>query len=125
MSQKVEGGVARATVEQLEFVTPGEVPETVECYISKRMIPGADARLVKYTAGQNQWVHKRFAGEVETKQEEEDLPKHFDFEQEFVEEIVTSDDSEEADEAADEANVEAADEAKVEAADEANVETAG
>ncbi len=63
MTHKTEDGLAKATAETLEVLSPASVPATVECYISKRSIAGADARLVKYDAKTEVWVHKRFLGE--------------------------------------------------------------
>ena len=85
MAQKTDEGPTKATAEDLKVLTPEEVPETVECAISKRKIAGADARQVAYLKGKNRWVHKRFLGEVDAPEEDDDDLEDFDEYEEYGE----------------------------------------
>lgn len=72
MSHKTADGLVKATAEIIEVLTPTSVPDMVECYVSKRKIAGDDARLVKYDAKKEVWVHKRFLGEVDEVEKDDD-----------------------------------------------------
>ena len=72
MAQRTDDGPAKAVAEDLTVLTPEEVPATVECAISRRNIPGTDAREVIYMKGKARWVHKRFIGEADGPDEDDD-----------------------------------------------------
>lgn len=77
MARKDEQGLMQATAEDLDVQTPDAVPEWVNCHVSKRQIPGVQARLVSYQKGKTVWVHKRFLGEFDTAGEEEETRDAF------------------------------------------------
>lgn len=85
MARKDEQGLMQATAEDVEVLTPGEVPEWVDCYVSKRQIPGQQARLVAYKSGKNVWVHKRFLGEFDLAHDEDEDEDDFSSEYEDLE----------------------------------------
>lgn len=72
MARKDEQGLMQATAEDLQVITPEAVPEWVDCFVSKRQVPGEQARQVVYQKGKNVWIHKRFLGEFDHAAEEEE-----------------------------------------------------
>lgn len=72
MARKDEQGLMQATAEDVQVLSPESVPEWVDCFVSKRQVPGEQARQVVFQKGKNVWVHKRFLGEFDRTAEDED-----------------------------------------------------
>jgi len=77
MARKDDQGLMQATAEDLDVQTPESVPDWVNCFVSKRQVPGDQARLVSYQKGKTVWVHKRFLGEFDVAPEEEETRDAF------------------------------------------------